>query len=266
VSNPAEPARSGTAAAAAHDFERFQIHDRLEIAGILRTLVERRALVTVVYGNGSLFFVSAVLALSLDRNEVIVDSAPDDDAHGKVLASERLTLATLLDNIRVQFHATKTRDTVFEGQRALRMPIPETVMRLQRRESYRLRVPPVGGPCCDLRVDPADSAALLRLPLFDISCGGLSLVDWPEGRAPENHHIYRACRLHLDADDVLTTDLEVVYVIDRTETDGARVRRCGARFVDLPGKMVTRVQRYITRLERDLKAQREAADAPLYDR
>jgi c-di-GMP-binding flagellar brake protein YcgR len=35
------------------------------------------------------------------------------------------------------------------------------------------------------------------------------------------------------------------------------VKRCGARFVDMPGTLMTRVQRYITQLERELHAQKE---------
>lgn len=94
---------------------------------------------------------------------------------------------------------------------------------------------------------------MLPLRVYDISCGGIALVDWPDGRAPENHRLYRQCRLLLDDEEPLAADLEVVYVLERTESDGERVRRCGARFVDLPGTLATRVQRYITRLERAAK-------------
>ena len=252
------PARTGTAAAAGSDFERFQVHDRLEILGLMRALVERRALVTIVYNGGSLFFVSAVLAVLAERDELIVDRGPDDATNDRVLASARLTLATLLDNIRVQFHAHSVADTMFEGRPALRLPLPETVMRLQRREYYRLRIPHATGSCCELLPQPGKPDAAVRLALYDISCGGVALIDWPDTGAPETHRIYRDCRLHLAPDEVITTDLEVVYVLDRTDADGTRVRRCGARFVDMPGMVVTRIQRYITRIERDLHARREA--------
>ncbi|MBK9676508.1 MAG: flagellar brake protein [Betaproteobacteria bacterium] len=247
--------RAGTAAAAADDHERFQLHDRLEILGLVRTLVERRALVSVVYGGGSGFFVSALLQVSSASGEIIVDGAPDLPAHAAALASSRLTFATLLDNIRVQFHADGAEDAEFEGQRALRIALPDSVLRLQRRADYRLRIPPAETPVCELRID---ASAMLPLRVYDISCGGIALVDWPDGRAPENHRLYRQCRLLLDDEEPLAADLEVVYVLERTESDGQRVRRCGARFVDLPGTLATRVQRYITRLERRQKALRDA--------
>ena len=123
-------------------------------------------------------------------------------------------------------------------------------MRLQRREHYRMRVPPGETLACELRSPPGSNRPLQSHRVYDISCGGLALVDWPEGAAPETHRIYRGCRLLLPDDDPLVADLEVVYVLDRTEADGKRVRRAGARFVDLAGKHVTHVQRYITRLER----------------
>lgn len=84
----------------------------------MRTLVERRALVSVVYGGGSGFFVSALLQVSSASGEIIVDGAPDLPAHAAALASSRLTFATLLDNIRVQFHADGAEDAEFEGEGA----------------------------------------------------------------------------------------------------------------------------------------------------
>lgn len=246
--------RAGTAAAAADDHERFQIHDRLEILGLVRTLVQRRALVSVVYGGGSGFFVSALLQVSSASGEIIVDGAPDLPAHEAALASPRLTFATLLDNIRIQFHADGAADAEFEGQRALRVALPETVLRLQRRADYRLRIPPAEAPVCELR---GENSAALPLRVYDISVGGIALVDWPDGRTPENHRIYRQCRLLLEGEEPIAADLEVVYVLERTESDGQRVRRCGARFVDLPGTLATRVQRYINRLERRQRALRE---------
>jgi c-di-GMP-binding flagellar brake protein YcgR len=251
--------RAGTVAAAAADAERYLIRDRLEVVGLLRSLVDGRVLVTVVYGNGGVFFVSALLDVRPERNVVIVDGAVDDAAHAAALASSRLTFVTQQDGIRIQFQAARVAEISFEGQRALRVPIPDAVMRLQRREHYRMRVPSGEPLACELRLQPG-KPALQRVSVRDISCGGLALVDWPDGAAPQAREIYRSCRLLLPDDDPLVTDLEVVYVLDRTEADGKRVRRAGARFVDLPGKLVTRVQRYITHLERRQKAQREALE------
>jgi c-di-GMP-binding flagellar brake protein YcgR len=253
--------RAGTAAAAASDFERFQIRDRLEVVGLLRTLVERRVLVTVVYGGSGVFFVSALLEVWPERNVIAVDGASDDAVHAAALASSRLTFVTQLDGIRVQFQAARAAEFTFEEHRALRIRIPDAVMRLQRREHYRMRVPPGETLACELRSPPGVKPAVQAHRVYDISCGGLALVDWPEGAAPETHRIYRGCRLLLPDDDPLVADLEVVYVLDRTEADGKRVRRAGARFVDLAGKHVTHVQRYITRLERQQKAQRDALEA-----
>lgn len=251
--------RAGTAAAAADDAERYLVHDRLEVVGLLRTMVERRVLVTVVYGTGGVFFVSALLDVRPEPNVVIVDGAVDDAAHAAALASSRLTFSTQIDGIRIQFQASRATETTFEGQRALRVRIPAAVMRLQRREHYRMRIPHGEPLTCELRLVPG-KPAVQPVDVHDISCGGLALVDWPDDAAPVSHQVYRACRLLLPDDEPLVTDLEVVYVLDRTEADGKHVRRAGARFVDLPGKHLTRVQRYITDLERRHNAQREAQE------
>jgi c-di-GMP-binding flagellar brake protein YcgR len=255
-SEPYSAPRTGTAAAAATDLERFQVHDRLEMLGVLRALVDRRVLVTVIYGAGGEFLVSALLEIAPEREEIVFDCSADDEVNAKLLASSRITFATLLDNIRIQFRAYGTSEVSFEGRPALAVAIPEAVMRLQRRENYRLQIPHGQRVACEVRRDPAD-AKLLRLGVYDISCGGVALNGWPAGQALETQRIYRGCRLLFPAEDIVTVDLEVVNLIDRVDSDGTHVKRCGARFVDLPGMQVTRVQRYITRLERELHARHE---------
>ena len=114
--------------------------------------------------------------------------------NARLLAASHITFATLLDNIRVQFHAYSTSEVTFEGTPALAVTIPEGVMRLQRREHYRLQIPHGQRVVCEVRREPAD-AKPLQLGVYDISCGGVGLTGWPVGQAPETQHAHRGCRL-----------------------------------------------------------------------
>jgi c-di-GMP-binding flagellar brake protein YcgR len=173
-----------------------------------------------------------------------------------MLASPRLMVAMNLDDIPVQFHALGARATTFEGGAAFSLPFPEAVMRMQRREFYRLRIPPGENATCEIRREPSDPRPLL-LPVHNISCGGIAMENWPDGQALETHRIYRNCRLNLGEEVHVVTDLEIVHSIDHVQIDGTRLRRCGARFVDMPGRVVTNIQRYVMQLERQLHADPE---------
>lgn len=255
IDSPSSP-RAGSAAAAATDSDRFQVYDPLEILGILRALADRRSLVTVTYGEGAHFFVSTLLDVPADQGIVVLDCAQDEGVNERLVAAQRIACTALLDNIRIRFHVDGVNISEFDGKPALVAWAPATLLRLQRRETFRLLVPNGEKLACELRRAPGDPWSL-RLPVRDISCGGLALTGWNDGDAPETHRIYRNCRLFLAADDVISADLEIVYLIDRSEPDGTRLRRCGARFVDLAGTNITRIQRYITKLERELHAIQE---------
>jgi c-di-GMP-binding flagellar brake protein YcgR len=58
--------------------------------------------------------------------------------------------------------------------------------------------------------------------------------------------IRRECRIVLSDLGTLTADLEVMHATADVES-----RRCGCRFVGLSQTMVTLIQRYITKVERE---------------
>jgi flagellar brake protein len=240
------------------DQERYRVGNPLEIAALLKAALKNRTLVTVSYGEEGRFFVSALLAVRREHGDVIIDSGPDEEVNARVIASPRIVVGAMLDSVRLQFPASEARATTYQGYRAMSLPFPEYLLHMQRRKFFRVSIPPGERLVCEVWRLPEDLRPV-RLPVIDISCGGVALENWPDGQAPEAMHIYRHCRLRLGEDD-LHVDLEVVNVIDRTDGSGRRVRRCGARFVNMPERLATQVQRYIMRIERKLLETRREAD------
>jgi c-di-GMP-binding flagellar brake protein YcgR len=231
------------------DDERYRVHARVEIVALLRAVAAHREIVTVQFGGGSDFVVSAVLAVHPEGGEVVLDYGADQAAMQRLLRAPRLRVTTQLDHVRIHFQADAAQALWFDGGTAFRVPLPDSVLRLQRRDAYRLKIP-LGRPL--LCVVPAGSDADERMTLRvrDISVDGVGLTDFPKAYRVSAGMAWSRCRIDLPDLGALIGDLEVMHT---TEAD---VRRCGCRFRRLPFPMATLIQRYITRVERERHAVR----------
>jgi len=231
------------------DASRFRIYSRVEIVALLRAIAAHRELVTVEFGGTDDFILSVVLAVDQDAGTVVLDHGADPDAMRRLLRAPRLRVVTQLDRVRVQFQSDSARAVVHEGGPALRMRVPESVLRFQKRGTYRLKIPLSRPLTCEIPPGAA-GAARAEVRVRDISVEGVGLTDYPREFPVAAGTRWQHCRIRLADLGTLVADLEVMRVVD-----GERPR-CGCRFRDLPPAMENLVQRYITRIEREQRATR----------
>ena len=231
------------------DDDRFRIHSRMEIASMLRAIGDAREIVTAQFGGANDFVVTAVLGVDLDAGLVILDYGADEAAMQRLLRSDRLRFGTQLDHVRVTFQAGAPRAVLYADGPAFVVALPPVLMRMQRRDAYRLKIP-MGRPVwCSIPVDGTPAGAV-RVRVRDICVGGVGLVEYGKELPAAIGMVWPGCRIELAGLGTLTADLEVMYA-----TDGD-VRRCGCRFRALPLPMANLIQRYITRVEREQYAVR----------
>ena len=232
------------------DDERYRIRSRMEIVGLLRSVAAHRELVSVQFGGGpDDFTVSAVLAVFPDVDQVVLDYGSDERAMQRLLQSTRLRIATQLDHVRVRFEADGVFAVAYEGAPALAIRVPDSMLRFQRRDTYRLKVP-LGRPLlCEVPVgEHMRKPAQLRVR--DISVDGIGLAEYSKDVIVAGGMVWTGCRIRLPDLGVLVVDIEVMHA------EEGDVRRCGCRFRNLPFAMSNLIQRYITRVEREQHATR----------
>ena len=228
------------------DDDRFRIHSPMEIAALLRAVGEAREMVTVQFGGANDFLVTAVLGVDADAGVVILDYGADESAMQRLLRSDRLRIATQLDHVRVTFQASAAGAVAYDDGPAFVVPLPPVLMRMQRRDAYRLKIP-MGRPVC-CRVPLAGRSVTIRVR--DICVGGVGLADYGKDVPVSVGMVWESCTIELPGLGTLTADLEVMHASD------GDARRCGCRFRGLPLPMANLVQRYITRIEREQHAVR----------
>jgi len=238
------------------DVSPYLVHSRREIISLLRAMEERGQLVSMQAGGGADTVVTSVLAVDEAGDMVVIDKAPSNLVNQRILDSDNVSFETVLDNIRIMFFTERVGECLFENLPALYIPIPSTLVRLQRREHYRVATPVATPVRCTVNIPPDDNGVggtTVVVTLKDISCGGIAIVD--EKKILDNTigRIYKNCTIDLPG-GMLQAPLQIRNSVDLALTSGRTLRKLGCMFVDLPNPMLAAVQRYITKLERERNA------------
>lgn len=237
------------------DLSRYQLVSRREIVTLLRAVAARNQLVRMQANNGADSAVTSILNVDDKNGVVIIDRAPGETTNQRVLESQDLAFETVLDNIRILFSASGAAECLHDDRPALCIAIPEAVIRLQRRDFYRVPVPVGANVRCTIQVTDPESgtAGPVALSLFNVSGGGIAVVDEKKTVPAEIGTVYKNCRIELPGGAVEVT-LQLMNARDITLHSGKHIRRLGFMFVNLPNGTLAAIQRYITKLEREQNA------------
>lgn len=238
------------------DYSQYLLHSKAEIAAVLRTLAQRRGLVSAYFNGGRSFLLTSVLDLDAKKGELVLDCGREEEINRKALLAEQLLLTATVDKVKVQFNLGRLSETRHAGLPAFSAALPDSLLRLQRREHFRLTTPvskPLKLVATIRRSD--GSAMLIDAALLDISGGGIGLMTTlnlaaglPRGA------LIADCKVTLPDEGLLLANLYVRNKLEVTTRGGAHYVRVGCQFMALPAARMSMVQRYITRVERERKA------------
>lgn len=236
-----------------HDQSEYLLRARSEILFVLRSVMNKSLMLTAYFNEGKDFLLTTLLAL--DEDGIVLDCGASEEMNRKALAADKLYFITSLDKVKVQFSTPGVIEDQHLGRPALRAALPETLLRLQRREYYRLVTPVLHPLKCEIPYAASEeSVRKIEAQLIDISGGGVAVMAPPAGVLFDVDMEFDGCRLELPDIGTVQTKLRVRNCFEITLRNGARVKRCGCQFVNLPQRMQAMVERYIMRVERERKA------------
>ena len=234
-----------------HDYE---VESRREIVALLRGIGEKNQLIRMLVHGEADVCVTSILEVDPDTGAIILDYTINQEQNQRILKSTRISFETTLDKIRILFAAESATEVVFQGSPAFRIAIPETLIRLQRREFYRMATP-VSNPVRAVIPMPLELGGGTNIfPLADISCGGIAILDNKLLLGNTIGNNYPGCRIDLPDIGTVITTLQIRNSLDLTLLNSKTNRRLGCAFVDISRGNLANVQRYITKLERERNA------------
>ncbi len=253
--SPTTPASSSTAVELLDPgtYSQFLLHGKTEILFVLRSLQGTAARITIYFNDGRDFLLTTLLAV--DDDTIVLDYGSNEEMDRKALDSDKLFCATQQEHVRIQFILRGLKLIKHEGRPAFRAAFPDSLLRLQRREFYRLTVPVLRPLRCIVPyTKPDGSRAQTEVKVVDISGGGVAIMSPPEDMRFEADSEFPNCRLELPEIGFVVATLRVCAVFEVALRNGSTVKRAGCKFLNLPGPMMTQVQRYIIKVERERKA------------
>lgn len=237
----------------AGEYDKYMLRTPGEVLMVLRGLRDRKAQITVFFNEGQDMLLTMLVEVLQDR--LIIDVGPDEELNRRAAAAGKHYCVALLDKVRIQFLLGAFTRISHDNRPAFLCDLPQELLRLQRREFYRLTTPVARPLKCRMPLPLAGGGDnLYEATVFDISGGGIGIAAPPDDAPFAPQQQVPDCRIELPEVGIVTCTIKVSSVFEITLKSGARVRRAGCAFVGLPGPLATLIQRYIIKAERERKA------------
>jgi len=230
--------------------DRFLITNPIEVAGWMRAIAERRVLCSMSTPDGTASFLTPLSRIDERKRTMILDAPRDTGLERKLVSVGEGVCDLILDNIRIAFDVT-VRSAVEGGPlttghsgRGLLLALPPRLHRLQRRDSYRVLVPPRMAPRLRIRELEVD------LKLHDLSCGGLGLMLPNTTLLPEPGYVFEDATLDLD-DERFFMGLRLCHM---TSADPRALKpewRIGMQFIKPSAGLEPAIARAVNDIARD---------------
>lgn len=229
---------------------RFAVNSKTEILFLLRAIQKRNLLVNLDIPGSRQIVVTSIIAVDATHNTVILDSARGDALNHQLMSGKGAEFITQLDGVSISFSTGAVSLCEYEKLPALRIAIPHSLIRLQRREHFRVPLPIARPVKCIVPAQSLDNPEPVTAHVVDIGCGGVAISASSGQLGIEPGVILPGCRILLPESDVIFTALEVRNSAQIRLRNGAFQTRVGCKFVDLPNDMAAMLQRFVMMVER----------------
>jgi c-di-GMP-binding flagellar brake protein YcgR len=243
-----------TGAAAGGDESPYLLHSRIDIAAVLRDLVRSRGLASVHFGGGQDTLLTPLLRVDPAAGEIVFDCSGSERLNQALMRASKLMFVSSHDKVKIRFTTGAARVVQHEGQHAFAVRMPDSMLRLQRREFYRALAPVARPVRCVIPVSRGSGVRNVDTRLHDISQGGVAVVAQPGDLPEEIGALYDNCRIVLPDAGNVAVSLRTANMLTMTLLNGKQMLRVGCQFVRPSMSALALIQRYMMRLERERKS------------
>ena len=231
----------------------YLITNPKEIVSVLRDIAERKSRVAMYYNEGISMVLTMILAV--DENGVWIDAASNPLDNRLIERSKRIIFVSTHNQAKVQFVAGDVVLGTYEDAAAFSMGLPQKLLRLQRRDYYRLVTAETGTLNCIIH-PIANQSIQQEVTVMDISIGGVALVCEQTGVELRPGMVYEHCQIELPGIGTVVATIEVKNAFEITDRNGKVKRRAGCVFVNPDGKTTMLLQRYVAQMQQQLASMR----------
>jgi len=227
-------------------YDRFRVEDGAEVLDLLRRSLASRAMCSVRAAGRPETYLSPLREIA-DGGEAVLDP-PRAPVIERALAAGSLAAIDLrLPECRVSFEARVARIGQVDRRSLLHLERPTSLVRVQKRETFRVQVPEQ--LALTLTLDASD-AALASLPLHDLSVQGAAVTVRGSRDRFWAGKVFERAIMTLPDGSEWAMALRVVHAgVVRRLADRGELR-VGLQFVHPPAGLETAVAKVVGRIAR----------------
>jgi c-di-GMP-binding flagellar brake protein YcgR len=229
---------------------KYLIKSPREIQLTLKAVAQKKAIVVLHYNHDEHF----IKTLLLEANEtgIWVDVGPGEDINSQILNSNHVVFVTMHNGAKVQFDCPPVEVAIYASHPAFFFPLPAQMIRLQRRDYFRLPTSADTPLKCTIPRPQDDEAVQKEITIMDISVGGIALTCKESNVKLETGETYPDCQIELPGVGTLKVTIQVKNLFDVTAYNGVVTKHAGCEFIKLDGKTSILLQRYIATMQSKL--------------
>ncbi|MBD3609969.1 MAG: flagellar brake protein [Gammaproteobacteria bacterium] len=235
--------------------EEFLIHTRSSIASVLRNLMREKRTISAYLPSGDMVATS-ILHVDAEKNMVILEPAQDAKLSRAFSNTHQVLFDLKHNSVIIQFIASSTQPARFNGASSVFIELPDTLLRLQRREYFR-----IDSDIGKMTVKLTDAGGVIHvLEVEDLSLGGIgTVVELPE-LLIKQFMVFEESEISIPGLGTLVVDLQVRNYFEKTLSTGQKVNRLGLAFMDLPTDKENQLQRFINKLQMEQQRRQKEED------
>ena len=228
----------------------FLIDNPVKIIRHLYILLKHKCLLTAYFGDNDDSFITTILDIYIKNNLLIFYHGPKGDAMEQLLDSSKITFKTVCLGVEVVFDTIRLAKIQYHGLSVFAVPIPASMLWMERREFYRVKSPVSKSSYCRLTLKDQEH---INLKLYDISLGGFSMLT--DSKEVSDLMIlytsFEQCKLILSdaGEDTVSFEIRSKYIINPEPLN--RIEKIGCKFTRITPVFENTVQRYMQQIERE---------------
>jgi c-di-GMP-binding flagellar brake protein YcgR len=244
------------------DIDQYLIRQPKQVLSHLKLLSENRCLLSAAFGSGDKdTFITAIMEIDEKKQTITIDCSPKEYLNKKLLDTAIIKFSTSYQGIRASFEGRKVKKAGTPEQPAFIVPIPSSILWLQRRQFYRTRSPLSKNSFCAVTfTNPkTEEQTSVDFKLYDLSASGFSFhyeqedsTEFASELAPST--IFENCKLILEGEADQPLSFEVRHhLVTINPNNQKKVERFGCRILNTTPRTESTILRYMQNIERELK-------------
>lgn len=228
--------------------ENLRVISPQEITSILQDIAEKNSRVALYYNDANDFILTTLLGV--DNKGLWLEQSQNHFENEHIINGSKLVLVSSHQQIKIQATASSISGLTYRGYPAFYMPLPASLYRLQRREYYRLMVPPTTPLRCVIAAEKFTSQQSGEFNIVDISCGGIGITCLELNTELVLGKLYPNCQIDLPDIGIIKGTIQVKTLVSISTISSNHLKRAGCEFKNLDARSIVLLQRYVMNMQR----------------